>query len=72
MEQEIEIVGKCPECNKRIMDKSQPTSGHVRLKCPHCHKMVVIDFALRASRGYFSFGTPLFGGNSGLLGGLTR
>ncbi|MBB5263454.1 DNA-directed RNA polymerase subunit RPC12/RpoP [Catenibacillus scindens] len=36
----------CPNCSKRIFDICAPNSGHVivELKCPHCKKIVTVDY----------------------------
>lgn len=43
----INIAVRCPECGWRVMDKVSPTSGKIEIKCPHCHKIVEVDLALR-------------------------
>jgi len=43
----INTAVRCPECNWRMMDKVSPTTGKIEIKCPHCHKIVEIDLALR-------------------------
>ncbi len=43
----MQIMKKCPVCDRRIFDKITPTSGTIEMKCPHCHKVVKIDLALR-------------------------
>ena len=37
----------CPVCDKRVLDMSAIPDAHViiRLKCPHCRKVVKIPFA---------------------------
>ena len=45
--QEIHVMKKCPVCDRRIFDKITPTTGTIALKCPHCHKVVQINLALR-------------------------
>lgn len=43
----MRVVVRCPKCNWRVMDKVSPTSGKIEIKCPHCHKIVEVDLALR-------------------------
>lgn len=52
MPQTINIAVRCPECNWRVMDKVSPTSGKIEIKCPHCHKIVEVDLALRRKSPY--------------------
>lgn len=47
MAQSINIAVRCPECKWRVMDKVSPTTGKIEIKCPHCHKIVAVDLALR-------------------------
>lgn len=47
MSKSINIAVRCPECNWRVMDKVSPTTGKIEIKCPHCHKIVKVDLALR-------------------------
>lgn len=47
MTKSINTAVRCPECNWRMMDKVSPTTGKIEIKCPHCHKIVEIDLALR-------------------------
>lgn len=43
------IMVYCPKCRKRIFDKITTTTGIIRLKCPHCQKLVSINLAFRLS-----------------------
>lgn len=52
MSQAINIAVRCPECKWRVMDKVSPTSGKIEIKCPHCHKIVEVDLALRRGGPY--------------------
>lgn len=47
MAQSVNIAVRCPECGWRVMDKVSPTTGKIEIKCPHCHKIVEVDLALR-------------------------
>lgn len=47
MPQAVNIAVRCPECKWRVMDKVSPTTGRIEIKCPHCHKIVEVDLALR-------------------------
>ena len=47
MAESINVAVRCPECNWRLMDKVSPTTGKIEIKCPHCHKIVEVDLALR-------------------------
>ncbi len=47
MSQSTKVIVRCPKCEWRIMDKVSPTSGKIEIKCPHCHKVVELDLALR-------------------------
>ena len=47
MAQSINIAVRCPECKWRVRDKVSPTTGKIEIKCPHCHKIVAVDLALR-------------------------
>ena len=47
MAESINVADRCPECNWRVMDKVSPTTGKIEIKCPHCHKIVEVDLALR-------------------------
>jgi len=44
---EFEYKAACPVCGKRVFDLSDlpSTPVRVRLKCPHCRKIVKIPFA---------------------------
>ncbi|MDR1439325.1 MAG: hypothetical protein LBJ10_04805 [Clostridiales bacterium] len=48
MEEPLEYMVSCPVCDKRAFDISElpraPIS--VRLKCPHCHKIVQVPVRL--------------------------
>ena len=44
---DVGVIVKCPSCEWRILDKITPTTGTVRLKCPRCGKLVVVDLSLR-------------------------
>ena len=50
----IQIMKKCPLCDRRIFDKITPTSGTIALKCPHCHKVVQINLALRRRPNHYA------------------
>lgn len=41
----IKIIVKCPVCSWRLMDKVTPTSGHICIKCPHCHQIVQVNLS---------------------------
>jgi hypothetical protein len=47
MEDGFEYKASCPICGKRVFDLSglPATPVRVRLKCPHCRKIVRIPFA---------------------------
>ena len=47
MAQSINIAVRCPECKWRVMDNVSPTTAKIEIKCPHCHKIVAVDLALR-------------------------
>lgn len=47
MPEQIKVVVRCPKCDWRVMDKVSPTTGKIEIKCPHCHKIVEVDLALR-------------------------
>jgi len=51
---EIKIMKKCPVCERRIFDKLTPTTGTIALKCPHCHKVVQINLALRRCPNHYA------------------
>ena len=51
---EIQVMKKCPLCDRRIFDKITPTSGTIALKCPHCHKIVQINLALRRRSNHYT------------------
>lgn len=38
---------KCPICNKRAMDVVKAAKGKmvIEMKCPHCHKIVKINYS---------------------------
>ncbi len=59
MPQSINVAVRCPECNWRVMDKVSPTSGKIEIKCPHCHKIVEVDLALRRMSPYRRTSGPL-------------
>jgi endogenous inhibitor of DNA gyrase (YacG/DUF329 family) len=44
MEEPLEYSVACPVCEKRVFDISDipATPIRVRLKCPHCHKIVQV------------------------------
>lgn len=46
---DVGIVVKCPSCEWRILDKITPTTGTIRLKCPRCGRLVIVDLSLRKS-----------------------
>lgn len=50
----IQVMKKCPLCDRRIFDKITPTSGTIALKCPHCHKVVLINLALRRCPNHYA------------------
>ncbi|MCR4615499.1 MAG: hypothetical protein K5756_05060 [Clostridiales bacterium] len=33
---------RCPKCGKRVMDKTDGTTGVIEIICPHCKKTVII------------------------------
>lgn len=35
---------KCPTCRKRVFDVTKKTIGAIEMKCPHCGKIIAIDF----------------------------
>ena len=43
----MQVMKKCPVCDRRIFDKITPTSGLIEMKCPHCRKVVTVNLALR-------------------------
>ena len=47
VKKEIQVMKKCPICERRIFDKITPTSGMIEMKCPHCHKLIRVNLALR-------------------------
>lgn len=51
-EKEMKIVVCCPSCNRRVLDKITTTSGVIRLKCPHCGRVVLLDLAQRGEVRY--------------------
>lgn len=51
----IRIVKKCPACDRRILDKVTPTTGTIELKCPHCHKIVEVNLALRRCCNHIAY-----------------
>lgn len=59
MPQSINVAVRCPECNWRVMDKVSPTTGKIEIKCPHCHKVVEVDLALRRISSYRRTSGPL-------------
>lgn len=46
-EMKYEVIVKCPQCGKRVIDKLSPSEGTIRLKCPHCHQIVSINLSFR-------------------------
>jgi len=46
-EKEFQISVYCPVCKKRAIDKLSPTQGKVRIKCPHCKNLIVVDLSFR-------------------------
>jgi endogenous inhibitor of DNA gyrase (YacG/DUF329 family) len=46
-EEPLEYLVRCPRCDRRVFDISElpPNLIRVRLKCPHCHKIVEIPCA---------------------------
>ncbi|MBQ1553555.1 MAG: hypothetical protein IIZ66_08410 [Clostridia bacterium] len=48
----MKIVVCCPSCCRRVLDKITPTSGVIRLKCPHCGRIVLLDLSLRGEVRY--------------------
>ena len=47
MEQAIEYIAPCPKCDRRVLDVLEPPErkAKVRLKCPHCRRIVNIQIA---------------------------
>ena len=45
-ESAFEYTASCPMCERRVFDSTDipGNSVHVRLKCPHCKKIVNIPF----------------------------
>jgi len=43
----MQVMKKCPVCDRRIFDKITPTSGLIEMKCPHCRNVVTVNLALR-------------------------
>lgn len=45
--EEFQISVYCPVCEKRAIDKLSPTQGKIRIKCPHCNKLITVDLSFR-------------------------
>jgi len=44
----FEYMAACPVCEKRVLDISDPPDNHqtrIRLKCPHCRRIVKIPIS---------------------------
>lgn len=43
----MDVKLKCPSCNKRALDIVQATKGKIiiEMKCPHCKKIVKINYS---------------------------
>ena len=50
----MQVMKKCPICDRRIFDKITPTSGMIELKCPHCRNVVTINLALRRCSTHYT------------------
>ena len=50
----MQVMKKCPICDRRIFDKITPTSGMIEMKCPHCRNVVKINLALRRCPAYYA------------------
>jgi len=37
------IVVKCPNCKRRILDKTSDAQGIIELKCPQCFRIVKVN-----------------------------
>ena len=36
---------QCPVCGKRAADVNSDGNVELELKCPHCHKLVIVKYA---------------------------
>jgi len=49
MKEGINVIVRCPECQRRLMDKVTATNGVIEIKCPQCRKVVKVNLSLRVN-----------------------
>ncbi len=51
MNEERQVIVRCPNCHQRVIDKEGKGNVTVHMKCPHCKHQISINLALRLNRG---------------------